>query len=117
MDLDRDGMDDYEGGNSNRSPTSGSSGDYQNEGGDQDVYEGGKKKHKLDMNFNPFDLVQHPNAYPRKPRDRVPDTRVFDMYKYGVKLDLLFVRLPLILGNTIMCAVWFIGEPASQLYV
>jgi hypothetical protein len=117
MDVDKDGVDDYEGGD-NRSPTSGSSGDYQHEGGGADVYEGGKKKHKQDQqHFNPFDLVQHPSAYPRKPRDRVPDTRVFELYKRGCKLDLLFVRLPLILGNTIMCAAWFIGEPASQLYV
>jgi len=55
--LDKDGVDDYEGGAA-RSPTSGSSGDYQNEGGDKEIYEGGnKKKHKLDLHFNPFDLV------------------------------------------------------------
>ena len=115
-DVDKDGIDDFEGG-APRSPTSGSSGDYQNEGGDKEIYEGGKKKHKLDLNFKPFDLVQHPNAYPRKPKDRVPDTRVFDLYRKAVKLDLWTMRLPLVLGNTYMCLAYFMPLPASQLYV
>jgi len=81
-------------------------------------FEGGKKGAKLvPEGFNPFDFVQHPSAYPRKQKDRQPDIRVFDLFKSAVKIDLLAIRLPLIIGNSLMCLTYFLDLSASQLYV
>ena len=86
----------------------------------EEAYEGGKKDKKAlkdAEDFNPFDLVQHPSAYPRKAKDRKPDTRVADLYKKAVKIDLILIRFPLILSNSVMCLTYFLELSASQLYV
>ena len=69
-------------------------------------FEGGEEK-----KFNPFHYVQHPKEEPRKPEDMVPDTRVPDMYNFQVKVDFLGIRSVLIIGNSVLLALWMMpGE-------
>lgn len=67
--------------------------------------------------YNPYTIVQHPSAYPRKDAKRVPDSRILDMFRKQIKVDFLAIRLPLITGNAIMILIHFIKYSPTQLYI
>lgn len=68
-----------------------------NEGGESDLR---KQLRKPDNDkFNPFAYVQHPSLYPNEDHERIPDLRVYNLFKKTTKLDLIGMRIILIIGN------------------
>lgn len=80
-------------------------------------YEGGKGRLDQEGDLNPFHYVQHPRLYPRRDHEKVPDTRVWEVYKKQVKVDLLGIRIILIIGNIVLIAVKFAAASPNQLFI
>ena len=62
---------------------------------------------------NPFEYTQHYQNYPRKDFEKVPDTRVFDLYKRQVKIDIGLIRPTLIIGNILVIAIGLAKRSAN----
>lgn len=57
--------------------------------------------------------MQHYNIHPRKPEEMIPDTRVFEMYKKQVRIDLVGIRPILIFGNAYLIYAELIDRPEN----
>jgi hypothetical protein len=66
------------------------------EGSQDTQVEGG---HRSGKDINPWTFLQHYNIHPRKPEEMIPDTRVFEVYKKQVRIDIAGIRPILIFGN------------------
>jgi hypothetical protein len=71
----------------------------------------------MQESINPWEYMQHFQNYPRKDHEKVPDTRVFDLYKKQVKIDIALIRPTLIVGNIVIIAVALAKRSASQLLI
>lgn len=70
-----------------------------------DDYEGGTIE-ITPQDFNPLKYVQSPIAQGTE----IPDLRVFDLFRKQVKIDLIFIRMVMIIGNIILFAVSFSNQ-------
>jgi hypothetical protein len=61
--------------------------------------------------------MQHHNIYPRKDKEKIPDSRIFDLFKKQVKIDCLYLRTVLIGGNAYIIFSDLIGRAQNQLLI
>ena len=69
--------------------------------------------HRTQETVNPYEYTQHYANYPRKDYEKVPDTRLFDLYKKQVKIDIAIIRPTLIIGNLLIIIVALAKRSAS----
>lgn len=65
------------------------------------------------QDFNPLTYVQSPISQ----GNLVPDNRIHDLFKEQVKIDLIFIRIVMIIGNIILLTVPMADQRLNQLHV
>ena len=68
---------------------------------------------EYDPNFDPFKHVQSPFAE----GEPIEDTRIKDMFKKQMKIDLIFVRFIIIAGNIFLLVTDYIHKTINQLRI
>lgn len=88
---------------------------WDKEGGSLEMEGGGKKEGMFDDKtpINPFDFVQSSKAEGHKRYD----TRIFDAFQKQMRIDFIFSRLVLLVGNAAIIFVALDGQALNQMFI